>query len=136
MMKRDERFIRLAYENTFKSNHNKFPMSAVLVSGSRILSIGTNKPNKTHPRQMGRMGNNGYFRSPIHAEFDCLIRAPEELIEGSTIYIARHKKNLDFGLAKPCSGCYSVLAHYKVKRAVFTLDQHFNETPWYEEIYF
>lgn len=114
-MSRDKKFIELAYSKTFESDH-KFPMAAVLVKGNRILSWGNNRI-KTHPIQK----NYDFDCNSLHAEIDALIRAPYGQIKGATIYVCRRQVNGNYGLAKPCSGCYETLKNYEIKKVIYSL---------------
>ena len=134
-MNRAEKFLKLAYKHTFESLHS-FPMAAVLADGRRVISIGINR-TKTHPKQHQRVGAAGnlYGYNRPHAELDCLIRANYEDIAGSTIYIARRKKNMDLGIAKPCVICFDLLKKYKIKHIYYTVDHPIlTSGVWYEHI--
>lgn len=137
-MHRIEKFIRIAYKYTFESNHRKFPMAAIAVKGNRVVAVGTNTDCKTHPKQQQRVDRLGicYGSQGPHAELDCLIRASHDQIKGSTVYVARRLKNLDFGLAKPCYTCLVHLRNYGVKRVHYTLTHSLlKEGQWYGSIY-
>ena len=114
-MSRDKKFMELAYNKTFESDH-KYAMSAILVRGNRILSWGNNR-EKTHPIQK----NYDFRCQSLHAEVDALIRAPYEQIKGSTIYVCRRLVNGHYGLAKPCNGCYMTLERYGIKKVVYSI---------------
>lgn len=124
-MDRHERLLRIAYENTFRSDHSVYPMSAVLARGNKIISIGVNHEAKTHPKQKLRKNVEGQFVGghKIHAELDALIRAPGDKIRGSSIYVARRLKNMDFAMAKPCDVCMCELLSYGVKDVYYTVSR-------------
>lgn len=112
-------------------------MAAVLAQGNRIIAIGINRENKTHPKQNERIRSDGKpcGGHRVHAELDALIRASYELIAGSTIYVARRKKNADIGLAAPCEACMNLLGEYEIRRAFFTVDHTlFQSGEWYRSI--
>lgn len=115
----DRQAIRLAYRKIDKSECIIYKVCAVLVKGRNVCSIGVNQP-KTHPEQKDQYHDYVYGKS-IHAELDCLIRAPYETITGSTIYVCRKLHNGDFALAKPCHLCQDLLRKYGVKKAIYSI---------------
>lgn len=119
-MKRDEKLLRLAYRHSLQSKH-KFPMVGLLAQGKRVISIGVNS-DKTHPKQTPRKNSNGtsYGRHQIHAERDCLLRAPYEQIDGSTLYVLRRLSTGITGLAKPCYVCEKLIFDTNIRRVVYT----------------
>lgn len=132
-MKRAERFLLAAYKASLSST-GRFPIGAVLTIGSRIISSGFNRTEKSHPKQPSRISYGGRLCAEPHAELDCLIRAPYERIKGSNIYIARRLNNGDLGLAKPCYRCVHQLKSYGVNRAVYTTSSSLDEMV-YKEVY-
>lgn len=117
-MRREERFLLAAYKASLQSR-NKFPIGAVLVVGHRIISWGHNR-TKSHPKQPSRISFSGRLCTEPHAELDALIRAPYEMIKGSSIYVARRMKNGNVGLSRPCYRCTMLLENYGVKKATYT----------------
>ncbi len=96
-------------------------MGAVLVLRNGDIFYGYNQ-QRSHPFQKQ------WAKHPeaifLHAEIDALIRAmkmvPDEMIVGSSIYIARVLKNGQPALAKPCSGCLGALIHFGVDNIWWT----------------
>lgn len=119
MSKKIQRFLEIAYQKTFDSTHSR-PMAAVIVKGSRVLSIGVNQ-NKTHPKQKKRLSKDGllYGWHRLHAELDCLIRSQCD-VSGGTIYIVR-RNSIGVGVAKPCSKCEFLLREYGIKKVIFSI---------------
>ena len=117
-MNRTERFIRLAFENTFHSPHN-FPMACVIANGNRILSIGINR-YKSHPKQILSFNVN----RELHAEIDGIIGTrSRDLLKGATIYIARRRRgNNGPGMAKPCPVCFGLIEHMGIEKVVYTIN--------------
>ena len=89
-------------------------MAAVLVKGNRVLSFGINR-YKTHPLQVSNR-----FTNSIHAEVDCLTKAPYDSIKGSTIYVCRRKALGELGNARPCKGCEAHLRKLGVSKVVYS----------------
>jgi tRNA(Arg) A34 adenosine deaminase TadA len=102
-------------------------MSALVVSGSRILGVGWNQ-HKTHPMQSRFCRNpDSIFK---HAEIDAIADAVRRVgdVSGTTLYVYRVKKRgrrqsewID-GLAEPCSGCMEAIDHYGIRRVVYSTD--------------
>lgn len=134
MSRKIERIMKVAYRATFRSEHDQ-AMAAVLVKGSRIISVGINYLNKTHPDQKERVCRNGRIVSNnrIHAELDALIRADHENIIGSTLYVIRRKKNMDLGLARPCTACAELVKSYGIKKIVYSTDTSILSVANYQE---
>lgn len=134
MSNKINRIMKVAYKATFKSAHDQ-PMAAVLVKGNRILSVGINQTEKTHPEQKERVGRTGRIVSSkkIHAELDALIGADYANIRGSTIYVVRRKKNMDFGLARPCASCEALLKSYGIKKVVYSINAPLISNNQYEQ---
>jgi len=99
-------------------------LAACVVKRNKIISFGHNK-NKSHPLQ------NKFTKHPqaiyLHAEIDAIKNALKRLsveeIVGSTLYIARTKKNGSEGLAKPCVGCMQALESFNFSKIVYTTNK-------------
>ncbi len=118
-MARQDNLINIASKIAQLSQH-KFQIGAVLVKGKRIISFGVNK-YKSHPKQINP--HTKEQGSSIHAELDCLIKAPYQMISGSSIYVARLLRgNGVHGYCRPCSSCISILKEYQVSKIIYTLE--------------
>lgn len=84
----------------------------------RILSIGVNSYQKTHPKQAyfaEKYGNKN--RIYLHAEIDALIKCKHK---AHKIYVARiNKKGLPL-LAKPCQICQQAIKDIGIKKIYHT----------------
>lgn len=90
-------------------------VGACLVKRKRIISIGKNKPYKTHPmtikhREFGT----------VHAELDCMIGINRDIIDGSTIYLYRETSDKKLAMSKPCPMCENELITNGVKKVFYT----------------
>jgi len=104
-------------------------MAACIVHQNAVVSFGTNE-RRTHPFQ-ARYGKNkeAVF---LHAETSAIKNALKMLsldeLSKSTLYICRVKfqnesrKNLVFGMAKPCSGCFRCINTFGIQKVIFSLD--------------
>lgn len=109
-------------------------LASCIVKKNKIISFGHNK-NKTHPLQ------NKFTKHPeaiyLHAEIDAIKNAlkrvsVEELV-GSTLYIARTKKDGSEGLAKPCKGCTQAIESFGIKEVIYTsnIEGHYQKLKRY-----
>lgn len=104
-------------------------MAALIRKGRRIVSAGLNS-KKTHPLQ-AKYGNNR-FSIHLHAEIAAILRASEDDLEGSTLYVARSLKDGSRALAKPCEGCQRAIKDFKIKRVVYTTEKGYSV--WYSDL--
>lgn len=96
-------------------------LAACIVKNNKIVSFGHNK-NKTHPLQ------NKFTKHPkalfLHAEIDAiknsLKRISADDIVGTTLYIARTKKDGSEGMAKPCKGCMQAIESFGIAKVIYT----------------
>ena len=106
------KFFNLAKESSTKSSyHHK--IGAVLVYKGKILSIGHNKPEKTHPK------SNNPFKT-VHAELDVILSSGSRDLSGTTLYLYREYKNGYPACAKPCEYCMKLISKYKIKKVYYT----------------
>ena len=109
--------LRLAKKIAAANDLNtKWMLGAVVSRNRAVLALGMNKP-KNDPAFI-----DNYAACSVHAEEDALSRVAEP--KGTTIYIARLRKNGTFGLAKPCPRCQKQLRAAGIKRAIYTIDNY------------
>jgi len=104
-------------------------IAAAVVYKGTVIAIGTNK-RKTHPFQAQFGKNKDCIQ--LHAEIDVIKNALKFItqfeLSRSTLYICRvkyydeSKKDVIFGLAKPCSGCERAIATFNIKKVIYSLD--------------
>ena len=92
-------------------------IGTALVRKNIPISIGRNKPKKTHPLIM----KYDLYKT-IHAEMDCIIGIDRHLVNNSTLYIYRERKDGTLASSKPCSTCMSFLKDLGVKKIYHTID--------------
>lgn len=105
--------------------------AASIVYQNEVVSIGTNRM-KSSPLQAKYSRNNESIF--LHAEIDAIGKAKKELsfkeLEKSTLYICRvkyvepYKTSWQFGLAKPCLGCYKAIKDFGIKTVMYTTDEN------------
>lgn len=113
-MTRIQKYIELALKLATKSEYYQ-KVGCVIVKGNRIIGLGFNKPNKTHPMSNNRFRN-------IHAELDAILGHTAEDLEGAVAYVARMRNNGTTGLAKPCEHCEELLQRMGIKIVYYTED--------------
>jgi deoxycytidylate deaminase len=100
-------------------------VTAMIVSGGRVLSVGYNSRRIASPLQE-HYKTNPYCNS-IHAEVDAILNVRRKIdLTGSKIIVVRRLKydtinNPFLVLAKPCPMCQAVLYSYGIKRAIYTI---------------
>jgi deoxycytidylate deaminase len=88
-------------------------MGAALYAGSRLLSVGCNWYNRTHPSS----GNHKDYSLSVHAEHAALLRRQHyENTKGMTMYVARMRADGSLGCSKPCSNCLDLCRIVGVQR--------------------
>lgn len=107
---------KIAYANQ-GFGHAK--LAAAIMRRHKLISIGINS-GKTHPLQKKFSKNNRCIH--LHAEIDAIRNALRmgHNIEGTTMLIARTKKNGQIGLAKPCQACQRAIIHFGIRDVIWT----------------
>ena len=93
-------------------------LSAIIVKGGKIVSIGRNKP-----KMNSYIKNRAHHENcaTIHAEIDAIFKVRRKInLRGSDIYVARITKHGDHGMAAPCPMCMSTIKSYGIKRIYYT----------------
>lgn len=116
-----EKFMALAIE-VARANpvDNLQKMGAIVVKQGKVIGVGVNQ-KRSDPFQK-RFGKNSLCIY-IHAEISAIknsLKNTDGNLNGSSIYIARIKKDGSTGLAKPCPGCRGALAHFGIDSAFWT----------------
>lgn len=103
---------------------------AGVVQGNNLVSV-SSPQIKTDPFQ-ARFGSSRH-NIHLHAEIGAIKKAIVALgsiskLKECSIYVCRAKQVSDldptfvWGLAKPCSGCYSAIVQFGFKRLVYSMD--------------
>lgn len=102
-MPRQDNYTRLVKRAASSSNCDT-PMSATIVKGGRVLSVGYNRK--------------GYRGSSIHAEIDALrqLRRQKNGTEGADIHVFRFGAAGELRMSKPCLECFEALRQAKISR--------------------
>lgn len=120
-LKTAEKYTR---SNDFDPSLN-FHLSAVLVLGGQIISVGYNKrsTNSFVEHYADKLRGKRQYCLSTHAELDAICKARTKCdISGSKIYVARVRKaDGEVAMARPCPICETALAAYGIKRAYYTI---------------
>lgn len=106
-------------------------LSACVVYRGDIVSFGINEM-KSHPFQAkyGKNADSVFLHAETSAIKNALKYISQDELEKSTLYICRvkymnhTKKQLIFGLSKPCPGCFRCINTFNIKQVYYSLDGH------------
>jgi deoxycytidylate deaminase len=112
MTKADIRMLELARRISQKADYYQ-KVGCVVAKKSRVLGMGYNHPQKTHPKATTPF-------QTIHAELSASLGISFDEIRGATAYVARLSHDGNDALAMPCSHCMAMLRSLFVKKVVFT----------------
>lgn len=105
-------------------------LTALIVSGGKILSVGFNGRDKASSGLQRRYSqHNTHHTKPctIHAEIDAVLNCRRKNdLTGSKIFVIRRLRldsvdNPLIAMAKPCPMCQAVLFSYGIRRATYTI---------------
>lgn len=104
-------------------------LSACVVYKGDVVSFGINEM-KSHPFQAkyGKNSDSVYLHAETSAIKNALKYITQEELEKATLYICRvkfmdyTKKQLIFGLSRPCSGCFRCISTFNIRHVVYSLD--------------
>jgi len=88
------------------------------MSGPRLLSVGANLYNRSHPDS----ANPSFLRS-THAEHVCLLKRKHYDDSNLTMYVARKLANGEPGASRPCKNCLELCRLAGIRRVRF-YDRH------------
>jgi len=91
----------------------------------RLLTIGINNCNKTHPRALkynytDHLGKNRSDKITIHSELAAIIKLGREDCRDLTFYNIRIDNNNKVNYSKPCTGCLHLLNQVGYKNIFYT----------------
>lgn len=106
---------------------SRFKLCAVAMKGSRVLSIGYNRP-KTDPNlfkiivkndisEMYETSKNGYISCNIHAETNALKRLKSD---ADTLFVVRRDLNGKLTMARPCNVCMAAIRQTTIKKVYYS----------------
>jgi len=92
---------------------------------NRLISIGINNPNKTHPKNLkigffNRKGEDISHTIGVHSELSAILKLGEEDCSKYTIVNTRINRNNQLDFSKPCTGCSSLLDQLNFKKIYYS----------------
>ena len=117
---RHKRYMELASRLANSSSSPDYRHGALLVRGSNIIGLSTNK--NRHASFGNRFRDRNCGHATQHAELGCVLGIDRRKTMGSIVYVCRIGKRGDFRLSKPCSMCAAVLRHVGVKKVYYSID--------------
>mgnify|MGYP001959706850 FL=1 len=117
---RHKRYMELAARLANESCSPDYRHGALLLRGSNIIGLSTNK--NRHSRFGNRFRDRDCGHATQHAELGCILGIDRRKTKGSVMYVCRIGKKGDFRLSKPCSMCQSVLRYVGVKKVYYSID--------------
>lgn len=106
---------------------------------SRIVSIGINNLNKTHPKTQRfdykTFENSPTYMTSLHSEMDAWLKLGEQDCSHLTFVNVRINNNNELDLSYPCSGCLNLMSQIGFKefyfsskeKGFFKIDKYHNE---------
>jgi len=122
MEKYAEQLFMMASDNDPVGNSR---IAAAVLFRNKIVSYGFNK-QRSHPLQKRFRKNTEaiYLHAEIDAIKNSLRRITVDDLTSATLLIVRSKFNSNggmmMGLAKPCCGCAKCIAHFNIKRVIYS----------------
>lgn len=105
-------------------------VGAVLIYKNKVMSIGWNVQNKTHPIQREYNKLRGFnpddsgVRNSLHAEMMCLLKAKDLDLDWNKccLFVFRKKKTGIIGMARPCNACMGYIKSLGLKNIYYTTE--------------
>ena len=126
MTKKNIKFFRLASKAAASSTYPRIKIGAVIVSGRKLVSIGSNRW-RTHTKQkkytpyryiLAEEAEGDIGR--CHAEMDAIIKAGRNDLQGSSIYVYREDINGLLANCRPCGACMQAIKESGIKHVHYT----------------
>ena len=117
---RHKRNMELAAKLASQSSNPDYRHGALLLRGSNIIGLSTNK--NRHSWFGNRFRERDCGHATHHAELGCILGIDRRKTMGSVMYVCRIGKNGDLRLSKPCTMCQSVLRYVGVKKVYYSID--------------
>ena len=117
MADKDEYFLELAKKEALKSQYD-MRVGAVIVRKGTVVGRGFNQLRHTSKAKTAWPS--------VHAEVAAILSTSRRLLNKSTIYVCRVKKDGTQGLSKPCDYCTSMIKYVSLKKIVFTTEDYYD----------
>lgn len=107
---------RIAAKESEKSEHNQHRLGAVIVKSGNVLSTGYNQLRYSSVLRT----------NTIHAEEAAILKLLNGRdfghLPGSSLFVFRHTKGGNRGLARPCSRCMDLIRSVGITKIYYTTD--------------
>lgn len=127
----DKKYLSKALKVALDSDFQRTHVGCVAVYHGRIIGAEYNT-NKTHPMQKYYNGyrnphSNKYLAPKMHAEINCISSIQNMKIDFSKVklYVTRYKKDMSFGIARPCVACMKAIKDIGIRHIYYTTDDGF-----------
>jgi tRNA(Arg) A34 adenosine deaminase TadA len=114
-----KRYFDIAKKLSLKSP-SRFKLGCVIVNKSRVVALGWNNMNRTHPKAR----TYGNF---LHAEIHALIGTDIRDTKNSIAYVYREDRHGKIAKSRPCQVCFNALKIAGVQRICYTDNNSFIE---------
>ena len=113
------KMLKLAQKIAVELKPDKYRVISIITDKrDRILSIGVNSYNKSHPKQAEYAKRVGQPKKIyLHAEVDAILRLKEE---GHNIYTVRLNKQGEMRYSKPCPICSLAIKEAGIKYSYYS----------------
>lgn len=113
------KFFDIAKKMAFKSP-SRFKLGCVIVNKNRIVGLGRNHMNKTHPRCKT-------YGNYVHAELDALIGSDYKETKNAIAYVYRETLNGTLAKSRPCPVCMEALRLAGISQVCYTVENGFHK---------
>lgn len=132
MTPKNKKFFRLASLAADLSTYPKYHIGAAIVSGRKVVSIGTNrwrthtKQKKYAPYRYSTAWEADADKGRCHAEVDAIIKAGRTDLNGASIYVYRQNLNGELANCRPCGACMQAIKEAGIKDVFYTSEDGYN----------
>ncbi len=92
---------------------NKYRVGAVLFDKKRIISVGNNKFNKTHP-------SSPHSFKAICAEWDCVFGIERDELKFASLCVVRINSKGELTMSRPCAFCSKFLSASGIRKVYWS----------------
>lgn len=112
---------RIISSNQYLKGDQEFYVAAAsLDKRGRIIAIGFNSPEKTHPLMKWYCQNLNNHKIYLHAEISALVKSQRRI---DTLVVVRVNKHRQMALAKPCPVCQLAIQDAQIRTVFYTRNE-------------
>ena len=111
-----DRWFSFAKRHIFRCDHRTHNVVAVILINKRLISVGWNDTNKSHP-EMSQLN----CHKKLHAELMAInkVKHKHDLSKAQMVVYAETKAGLKV-LGKPCPYCHELIKRYGIKDVIYS----------------